>query len=315
MNTEGALFLKTLPDGEEILFFDEPTEFERLWESIRWDTQKIQRYGFMGKILPRSDLEHTLNSIDGDFLLPNHTVTSTESEYRILRGMLEGRQFSSADRYLIQKRLYKSPKDIEKIRKSIRITEETYRYIVEQVRPGMYEYEIEAMVAYQFRLHGYTEAFPTIVASGANACILHYTAHSRQVCRGDLILIDFGIEIDGYGADISRTFAVSGEFSPRQQEIYDAVMDVRRYAESTLMPGITRDVWKTDVKGYMYGVCKKLGLKDMEKYTFTTNPYFPHSIGHFLGLDTHDIGGSDIPLAPGMIMTIEPGIYIREEEI
>ena len=129
----------------------------------------------------------------------------------------------------------------------------------------------------------------------------------------DLILLDFGIEIDGYGADISRTFAISGAFTPRQQEIYDAVMEVRVFAENTLKPGITRRAWNIGVKEYMFEVCKKLELQDMGQYTLLTNPYFPHSIGHFLGLDTHDVGDTDMPLVPGMVMTIEPGIYIREE--
>lgn len=178
----------------------------------------------------------------------------------------------------------------------------------------MYEYEIEAMIAYGFRRHHGTEAFPTIVASGANSCTLHYTANTRKIETGDIVLIDFGIELDGYGADISRTFSVGG-FSPRQQRIYDAVLDVRDFAERELVPGITRRAWATRVKEYMYEVCKKLELENIANYTAVTNPYFPHSIGHFLGLDTHDVGDSDIPLAPGMILTIEPGIYIRDEAI
>ncbi len=315
MDIEGAILLKTLPDGEEILFFDEPTEFERLWESIRWDTTSIRASGFTWVILPRSELEKVLGECDGEFLLPDHTVASTESEYRFLRAILEGKQVSSADRYLIQKRLIKSPEDIEKIKKVIDLTEKTYRYITENVRPGMYEYEIEAMIAYRFRLERGTEAFPSIVANGPNACTLHYTAHDRQIQSGELILLDFGIEVDGYGADISRTFPVSGGFTLRQKEIHDAVMDVKQFAESTLKPGITRKAWNIGVKDYMYSTCQKLNLPNITQYNPLSNPYFPHSIGHFLGLDTHDVGSSDIPLVPGMVMTIEPGIYIREESI
>jgi Xaa-Pro aminopeptidase len=100
----------------------------------------------------------------------------------------------------------------------------------------MYEYEIEALVAYGFRRYHGTEAFPTIVASGPNACILHYTKNTRQLQEGDLILLDFGMELDGYGADISRTFPVGGIFSPRQQELYNAVLDVKQFAESILKP-------------------------------------------------------------------------------
>jgi Xaa-Pro aminopeptidase len=103
--------------------------------------------------------------------------------------------------------------------------------------------------------------------------------------------------------------------SIRQQQIYDAVLDVRDFAERELVSGITRREWVIRVKEYMYTVCKKLQLEDIDKYTAITNPYFPHSIGHFLGLDTHDVGSSDIPLRPGMILTIEPGLYIASESI
>ena len=109
----------------------------------------------------------------------------------------------------------------------------------------MYEYEIEALVAYGFRKYHGTEAFPTIVASGPNACILHYTKNTRKLQKGDLVLLDFGIETLGYGADISRTFPVGSNFSPRQRELYDAISDVKQFAESTLKPGITRRIWNT----------------------------------------------------------------------
>lgn len=141
------------------------------------------------------------------------------------------------------KRVVKSEQDIEKIQKAIEITEKTHNYLTQNVRPGMYEYEVEAMIAYQFRLHHGVEAFPSIVASGSNACMLHYTLNNRLIESGDLILIDFGIELDGYGADISRTFAVGDMMNPRQKELYDAVLDVKQFAESTLKPGITRKNW------------------------------------------------------------------------
>ncbi len=130
----------------------------------------------------------------------------------------------------------------------------------------MYEYEIEALIAHGFRRHHGTEAFPTIVASGPNSCILHYTKNTRQIQSGDIILIDFGIELGGYGADISRTFAIGG-LSQKQQQIYDAVEDVKNFAESTLKPGISRKAWNLEVKQYMYDVCARLKLPDIEQYT------------------------------------------------
>lgn len=212
-------------------------------------------------------------------------------------------------------RMIKTPEEIEKIQKAIQMTNVVYEDILTKIEPWMYEYEIEALVAYGFRKYHGTEAFPTIVASGPNACILHYTKNTRKLQKRDLVLLDFGIEALGYGADISRTFPVGSNFSPRQRELYDAVSDVKQFAEKTLKPGTTRRIWNTGVKEYMYNKCKDLQLKDIAQYTPETNPYFPHSIGHFLGLDTHDVGDSDIPLVPGMVLTIEPGIYISEEGI
>jgi Xaa-Pro aminopeptidase len=212
-------------------------------------------------------------------------------------------------------RMIKTPDEIEKIQKAITLTNTIYEDILSQVQSWMYEYEIEALVAYGFRKYHGTEAFPTIVASGPNACILHYTKNTRQLQEGDLVLLDFGIELDGYGADISRTFPVSWTFDLRQQELHHAVIDVKDFAERILKPGITRRIWNTGVKEYMYSKCKDLQLKDIHQYTPETNPYFPHSIGHFLGLDTHDVGDSDTLLEPWMVLTIEPGIYIAQEGI
>lgn len=211
-------------------------------------------------------------------------------------------------------RIIKTSEEIAKIQNCIRITQNIYQEVLERVKPWMYEYEIEAIIAYGFRRHHGTEAFPTIVASGGNSCILHYTKNNRQIESGDIVLIDFGIELWGYGADISRTFALWW-LSKRQQEIYDAVEDVKKYAENTLKPGITRSTWNLWVKEYMYNTCVRLGLKDIEQYTATTNQYYPHSIGHFLGLDTHDVWENSVPLVPGMVLTIEPGIYIPSESI
>lgn len=315
MDIEGAILLHDHETQEQILFFDEPDNQKRLWESIRWDIASIRRSGFVGQILPRSMIWEYLSWLDGEFFLPNNNLPSTVLEYQSLRDILFGKCILDATQMLIQNRIIKSDSDIAKIRNSIKITEETYQYILENAQVGMYEYEIEAMIAYQFRLHQGIEAFPSIVASGPNACTLHYTANTRRIEVGDLILMDFGIELDGYGADISRTFTIGGSMNSRQQELYDAVLEVKQFAVKTLTPGITRKDWNLRVKEYMFTVCQNLSLPDMDIYTPTTNPYFPHSIGHFLGLDTHDVGNSDIPFLPGMILTIEPGIYIRHEGI
>lgn len=281
----------TISNNEVILWRDPISEKDIIWGSDKWTDIRMIETSWIVYIRDKNDFEIYKNQHSNQILAQEIVVSGIH-----------------------KLRLIKTPDEIEIIKKAIQITEKTYEYLLWNIQPGMYEYEIEAMIAYQFRRHRGIEAFPSIVASGSNACILHYTANNRKIETGDLVLIDFGVEIDGYGADISRTFVVGGIMNSRQQEIYNAVLQVKWFAENTLKPGITRKDWNVGVKEYMFAVCSKLWL-DIEKYTALTNPYFPHSIGHFLGLDTHDVGDSDIPFAPGMILTIEPGIYIPQESI
>lgn len=307
----------TIHDAEVILWREAITEKDTIWWSDKLTDDEMRKISWIDDIRDIRELDgYCLAHRSLSFWVYEESAPEIQTTEQMLPlSAWQKRDETQAWQSILGRmRTIKNTEEITKIQNCIRITESIYEEILSQVQPWMYEYEIEAIIAYGFRRHHGTEAFPTIVASGVNSCTLHYTQNTRQIQSGDIVLIDFGIELDGYGADISRTFAVWG-WSPRQQEIYDAVEDVKRFAENTLKPEITRKAWNLGVKEYMYTVCKNLALKDIEKYTPTTNPYYPHSIGHFLGLDTHDVGDSDTPLAPGMILTIEPGIYIREEAI
>lgn len=182
----------------------------------------------------------------------------------------------------------------------------------------MYEYEIEAEIARVYRSHHMTEAYPSIVASGPSACILHYTAHTRQLAEGDLVLIDAGAEYMGYASDMTRTFAVS-DFTPRQLAVYDAVERVKKIAEHTLKPGISLTEYEQIVRTAMNQELSGLGLiphdATLDETTKLSRKYYPHRTSHFLGLDVHDVGPRDTIITPGMILTIEPGIYIPDEAI
>jgi Xaa-Pro aminopeptidase len=182
----------------------------------------------------------------------------------------------------------------------------------------MYEYEIEAEIAQIFRSHHMTEAYPSIVASGPNGCVLHYMAHTRQLQPGDLVLIDAGAEYMGYASDMTRTFAVSG-WTPRQLAVYGAVSRVKKIAENTLKPGISLTEYELIVRTAMNDELIALGLIPQDAsedgIVSLSRKYYPHRTSHFLGLDVHDVGPRDAILAPGMILTIEPGIYITSEAI
>ena len=307
----------TIHNSIPILWREVITEFDTVWWSDKLADDEMRKISWITDIRDTGELEK--------YIRTSHLLSlwvSEESAQKIQtqeqmtptlawQELWNNKPWQSIVHEL---RMIKTPDEIAKIENCIRITTSIYDEVVAQVQPWMYEYEIEALIAYGFRRHNGTEAFPSIIASGINSCTLHYTQNTRKIESGDIILIDFGIELGGYGADISRTFTVWG-FSERQQEIYDAVEDVKRFAENTLKPGITRKAWNLWIKKYIYNTCTRLGLKDIEKYTPATNPYYPHSIGHFLGLDTHDVGDTDVPLSPGMVLTIEPGIYIPDEAI
>jgi Xaa-Pro aminopeptidase len=190
------------------------------------------------------------------------------------------------------------------------------------VRPGVKEYEIEAEFTHEFLLHGASgHAYSPIIASGKNACVLHYQSND-QLCRdGDLVLMDVGAEYGNYAADMTRTIPVNGKFSARQKQVYQAVLHVLKQATSLLRPGINNELWHKEVCLVMQEQLIKLGL--ISEYDVQIQhdsypaffKYYMHGSGHFIGLDVHDVGSRQLMFQPGMVITCEPGIYIAEENI
>ncbi|UYP00321.1 M24B family metallopeptidase [Oceanotoga sp. DSM 15011] len=198
-------------------------------------------------------------------------------------------------------------------KKAIEITKNGIYEMMKNSKPDMMEYQIEAYFDFILKSNGVTEyAFPTIAASGKNGAILHYSSNNSKASDGDLILFDLGAKWNNYSADISRTFPVNGRFTQRQKDIYNVILDTMKEIENNAKPGITLGNLNELSKRLLADGCKKLGLiedeKDLSKYYF-------HSIGHFLGLDTHDVGQRGKEFEPGMIITNEPGLYIPEENI
>jgi Xaa-Pro aminopeptidase len=221
--------------------------------------------------------------------------------------------------YIHSLRIIKNPSEIEKIKIANRVTKKAFNHIASIIKSGMYEYEVEAEIVRIFRSHHMTEAYPTIVASWPNSCILHYTKHSRQLLDWDLVLIDAWSEYGWYASDVTRTFCVWGTFSQRQQEVYDAVVRTKKIAENTIKPGILFSEYENIVRSHTNLELIALGLipensSDAEIQKLSRK-YYPHRTSHFLGLDVHDVGPRDIILEKGMVLTIEPGIYIEEENI
>ena len=212
-------------------------------------------------------------------------------------------------------RLRKSEEEVEKIKKAIEITKSGIERLMTEARVGMKEYELEAYFDFNCKLKGVTDlAFTTIAAAGKNATTLHYIDNNAELKDNDLILFDLGAEYNCYNADISRTFPVNGKFTVRQKEVYNSVLKVNEEIIKSIKPGMRYKDINEKATDLIADECIKLGLiedkKDVKKYYY-------HSIGHSLGMDTHDIETPhrDITFEPGVVFTVEPGIYIKEEGI
>ena len=220
-------------------------------------------------------------------------------------------------------RLFKSAEEIEHMQRAADISAEAHREAMRQARAGMKEYEIEALIEYIFRKSGAdAPAYTSIVGSGVNATILHYINNDAELRDGDLLLIDAGAEYRGYAADITRTFPVGGRFTEAQREIYDLVLEAQQACIDMVRPGgRPQEINKRSVEVLTEGMLR-LGLLKGDAETLIKEEkykqFYMHTIGHFLGLDVHDVGRYHIKdesrqLEPGMVMTIEPGIYIAAD--
>lgn len=213
-------------------------------------------------------------------------------------------------------RMVKQPVEIDAIQRAIDITVKTLKPLIKQSKLAKfsYEYEIEAELNKGFRLGGGSgHAFDPIVACGSNACTIHYIANNGQITAGDFTIIDVGAEYDHYAADITRTVII-GQPTRRQQAVYEAVLDVQNYAFDLLRPGILMRDYEQKVEQYMGEKLRELNLIKTINHD-DVRKYFPHATSHFLGLNAHDAGDYNHPLEPGVVLAVEPGIYIPEEGI
>ena len=221
---------------------------------------------------------------------------------------------------LHEMRVFKSACEVAAMKAACDISAQAHKRAMQFATPGCYEYQLEAEIHHEFAMSGARlPAYNTIVGSGENACILHYTQNSAQINDGDLILIDAGAEYQGYAGDITRTFPVNGVFSQPQREIYQLVLKAQEKVLAMLGPGVTLSEATTQCAEVITHGLVELNIlsgsvaENLESESWRT--YFIHGLGHFLGLDVHDVGnykinGKDRMLKPGMVLTVEPGIYI-----
>ena len=222
-------------------------------------------------------------------------------------------QIKNAYNIIIGLRMYKTEEEIELIKESIETTKGGIYELMKHSKEGLLEYQLESYYDQYIKFNGNKNvSFTTIAASGVNATILHYTSNNTVIKNDDLILFDLGCCTDLYISDITRTFPVGGKFSDRQRDIYQAVLNVNKKCIEFLAPGISWGEYNEYANKLLGEEMVKLGLiKDESEF----RKYYWHSIGHFIGLDTHDPGLHEFKLAPGMVVTCEPGIYVEEESI
>ena len=322
-----------LTKDKSLLFCRERNEEREIWDGFRYGPAAArERFGF--------DEAHPIGKLDEEMarLLENRPALyypmGADADWdaramrwlnavraRVRAGIAAPDEMHDVRAAIDDMRLVKDAHERGVMRRAARIAAAAHRRAMQRTRPGRYEYEIEAELLYEFRRSGAQfPAYSPIVAGGANACVLHYVANDAALRDGDLLLIDAGCELDGYASDLTRTYPVNGRFSAAQREVYDIVLAAQRAAMDEVRPGRAwNDPHDAAVKVLAQGL---LDLKlipgsleeALQKETYKR--FYMHRTGHWLGLDVHDAGdykraGSWRALAPGMVLTVEPGLYIR----
>jgi Xaa-Pro aminopeptidase len=317
--------------GETILFCRERDRTREQWDGLRAGQEgAVDDYG-MDDAFPIEDIDDILPGLiegrsrvyyhfgrDSDFdLVLMGWVNQVRS--RVRHGARPPHEFVALSHLLHDLRLYKSRSELRLMRKSAQIAAEAHVRAMRATRPGMNEHEVEAELLHTFRRHGAVPSYEPIVGGGANACVLHYRANNAVLRDGDLLLIDAGAEYHCYASDITRTFPVSGRFTPEQRALYDLVLAAQRAAIDQVRPGKAFDAYHDAAVRVLTEGLVSLGLlkgslrKNLDEHRY--RQFYMHKTGHWLGLDVHDVGdyrvdGEFRELEAGMVVTVEPGIYI-----
>jgi Xaa-Pro aminopeptidase len=321
------------PAHKEILFLRETNDLIAIWEGEKltkqaaFDTSGIKTVYWLQQF--PTIFKQLMAEASGIYLNTNeHLRATTDVETREDRFIKQvksdfpAHQVYKSAPILHKLRSIKEQIELELMQRACEITESGFRRILGFIKPGVWEYEIEAELCHEFlrnRSKGF--AYTPIIASGKNACVLHYIENNKQCKAGDLVLLDVGAEYANYSSDLTRCVPVNGRFNKRQKEIYNAVLHVKKEAEKLLVPGKILTEYHKQVGQLMEEQLVNLGLISRKDIS-NQNPdfpaykkYFMHGTSHFIGLDTHDVGLWHEPIQAGMVFTCEPGIYIPEEGI
>lgn len=323
----------TFPAQREMLFVKETNDEIAIWEGEKLTKEKATALSGIQNVYWLDQFEAILKVVMAEantvYLNSNeHTRQSNEVETRddrFRKSIQEKFPLHNYDRVtpiLHRLRSLKSKEEIDQMQKACDITNAGLRRVLKFVKPGVLEYEIEAEFAHEFLRKGSRGfAYTPIIASGFNACVLHYIENNMPCNDGDLILMDVGAEYGNYASDMTRTIPVNGKFTPRQKDVYNAVLRVMRASMNLLKPGVMLGDYHQKVGVLMeqelicLGLITKEEVDNQDPKSPAYKKYFMHGTSHFIGLDVHDVGIWTQPIEAGMVFTVEPGIYIREENM
>ena len=321
------------PKYKEVLVLVRPNELKEKWDGKRLRAKEATTISGIKTIVWLDSIEALLQTwvhlADIIYLDSNENDRKASliqtREYRFISEMKARyplHQYDRAAKIMKEVRGIKSKAEVEVLQKAIDITDKTFRRLLKFVKPGVMEYEIEAEIFHSFLSQRATgPAYGSIIAGGDRARTLHYVSNNQECKNGELILMDFGAEYGGYCADLTRTIPVNGKFSARQKVVYNACLHLHNYAKSILKPGIsivdyTEKIGDEATSQFVkIGLITKADVKNEDNENRAYRKYLYHGISHHLGVDVHDLGTRTAPIKAGMVFTIEPGIYIEEEQM
>ncbi len=321
------------PKYREVLVLVRPVELKEKWDGKRLRTNEAQNISGMKTIVWLDALDALLQPwihlADTIYLDTNENDRKASlirtRDYRYvdeLKSRYPLHYYERAAKIMKELRAIKTALEIEVLQKAIDITDNTFRRLLKFIKPGVMEYEIEAEIWHSFlsqRASG--PGYNSIIASGDRARTLHYVANDQECKDGELVLMDFGAEYGNYNADLTRTIPVNGKFTRRQKTVYNACLHLHNYAKDLLKPGVsivdyTEKIGEEATQQFLkIGLLKKTDVKNEDPDNRAYRKYLYHGISHHLGIDVHDLGTRSEPIKAGMVFTVEPGIYIEEEQM
>jgi Xaa-Pro aminopeptidase len=317
----------------EVLVLLRPNELKEKWDGKRLRENEATELSGIKTVVWLDNLDALLQPwvhlAENVYLNTNENDRKSSlietRDYRFAKQFMERyplHKYERSARILKNLRSIKTAEEIEVLRQAINITEKAFRRLLAFIRPGVMEYEIEAEIMHEFLSNGSPgQAYGGIIASGDRARTLHYVANNQECKDGELILMDFGAKYGGYNADLTRTVPVNGKFTERQKEVYNACLHLHNFCKSLLKPGIsiidyTDQVGDEATRQFIkIGLLNEADVKNEEKENRAYRKYLYHGISHHLGVDVHDLGTRVEPIKAGMVFTVEPGIYIEEEQM